>query len=171
MVGIDKVKVRFPSLALAHVSHFFSEREPWALKQSTHFSVFERFEILCLPDLLVSLAPSSPSEQNFDAFSSFVRLFRSFQVHVQGVRAIVHLAMQVHAVQSRTVTHTRPRHRLRSSCADLHSFAISKCSSFGAPPHIFVISENLSVRLDCLALAHVSHFVHLSSHLGSRRSL
>ena len=25
MVGIDKVKVRFPSLALAHVSHFFSE--------------------------------------------------------------------------------------------------------------------------------------------------
>ena len=25
MVGIYKVKVRFPSLALAHVSHFFSE--------------------------------------------------------------------------------------------------------------------------------------------------
>ena len=78
MVGIYKVKVRFPSLALAHVSHFFSEREPWALKQSTHFSIFERFEILHLPDLLVSLAPSSPSKQNFDAFSSFVRLFRSF---------------------------------------------------------------------------------------------
>ena len=48
MVGIYKVKVRFPSLALAHVSHFFSEREPWALKQSTHFSIFERLEILHL---------------------------------------------------------------------------------------------------------------------------
>mgnify|MGYP005692811761 CR=1 FL=1 len=69
MVGIDKVKVRFPNLALAHVSHFFSEREPWALKQSTHFSIFERFEILHLPDLLVSLAPPSPSEKIFDAFS------------------------------------------------------------------------------------------------------
>ena len=40
MVGIDKVKVRYPNLALAHVSHFFPEREPWALKQSTRFSVF-----------------------------------------------------------------------------------------------------------------------------------
>ena len=137
MVGIDKVKVRLDYVALPHVSHFFSEREPWALKQSTHFSVFERFEILCLPDLLVSLAPSSPSEQNFDAFSSFVRLFRSFQVHVQGVRAIVHLAMQVHAVQSRTAAHTRHRFPLRNTCADIPASAISKCFSFGAPPHIF----------------------------------
>ena len=66
MVGIYKVKVRLPYLALAHVSHFFSEREPWALKQSTHFSVFERFEILHLPDLLVSLAPPSPPVKKFD---------------------------------------------------------------------------------------------------------
>ena len=40
MVGIDKVKVRFHNLALAHVSHFFPEREPWVHKQSTRFAVF-----------------------------------------------------------------------------------------------------------------------------------
>ena len=40
MVGIDKVKVSTFSLSLAHVSHFVSEREPWALKQSTRFAVF-----------------------------------------------------------------------------------------------------------------------------------
>ena len=66
MVGIYKVKVRLAYLALPHVSHFFPEREPWALKQSTHFSSFERFEILHLPDLLVSLAPPSPSVKKLD---------------------------------------------------------------------------------------------------------
>ena len=119
--------MRFPSIALAHVSHFFPEREPWALKQSTHFSIFECFEILHQPYLLVSLAPLSPSVKNFDVVSSFVRLFRSFQVHVQGVRAIVHVAIQVHAVESRTATQPRHHSHLRSTCADLPAFAISKC--------------------------------------------
>ena len=84
MVGIYKVKVRLAYLALAHVSHFFLEREPWALKQSTHFSIFERFEILCMPDLPVSLAPPSPSEKNFDAFSTLFTLICSFLPYVQG---------------------------------------------------------------------------------------
>ena len=69
MAEIDKVKVRFASIALAHVSHFFPEREPWAHKQSTQFSILERFEILQLPDLLVSFAPPSPSENIFDALA------------------------------------------------------------------------------------------------------
>ena len=37
-------------------AHRFSEPEPWALKQLTHFSLFELFEILQLPALLLSLA-------------------------------------------------------------------------------------------------------------------
>ena len=36
-VWICMVKVRFACLALAHVSHFFAEPEPWAYKQSTPF--------------------------------------------------------------------------------------------------------------------------------------
>ena len=36
---------------------FFSEPEPWAYKQSTPFSLFELFEILQLPALLLSLPP------------------------------------------------------------------------------------------------------------------
>ena len=51
------VKVISPYLALAHVSHFFAEPEPWAYKQLTHFSVFEIFENLQLPALLLSLPP------------------------------------------------------------------------------------------------------------------
>ena len=51
------VKVLSPYLALAHVSHFFAEPEPWAYKQLTHFSVFEIFENLQLPALLLSLPP------------------------------------------------------------------------------------------------------------------
>ena len=35
----------------------FSEPEPWAYKQLTHFSVFEIFENLQLPALLLSLPP------------------------------------------------------------------------------------------------------------------
>ena len=132
MVGIDKVKVRFPSLALAHVSHFFSEREPWALKQSTHFSIFERFEIIQLPDLFVSLAPPSPSVKRFDAFSKFFPLICSFLLYVQGGSSLVNADMQIHAVQSRTAKHTRPRPP---------AFTGSKCLSFGAPTHIFQLSQ------------------------------
>ena len=68
MVGIYKVKVRFPNLALAHVSHFFSEREPWALKQSTRFAVFVISENSSSSAVLLPLAPVSYFVQLFDAF-------------------------------------------------------------------------------------------------------
>ena len=78
MVWICKVKVRFAYLALAHVSHF-SEPEPWAYKQLTPFSLFEIFEILQLPALLLSLPPrvalffrtSAVGPQAIVAFYSF----------------------------------------------------------------------------------------------------
>ena len=68
MVGIDKVKVRLDYLALAHVSHFFPEREPWALKQSTRFAVFVRSENSSSSAVLLPLAPVSYFVQLFDAF-------------------------------------------------------------------------------------------------------
>ena len=68
MVGIYKVKVRFPNLALAHVSHFFLERERWALKQSTHFSVFVISETSSSSAVHLPLAPASRFVQLFDAF-------------------------------------------------------------------------------------------------------
>ena len=71
MVGIDKVKVRLDYFALAHVSHFFSEREPWALKQSTRFAVFVISENSSSSAVLLPLAPVSflfqLFESNFDA--------------------------------------------------------------------------------------------------------
>ena len=68
MVGIDKVKVRFPYPALAHVSYVFFRLRAVGSQAIDAFSIFERFENLQLPDLLVSLAPPSPSEKIFDAF-------------------------------------------------------------------------------------------------------
>ena len=50
--------------------------------------------------------------------------------------------MQVHAIQSRTATHTRPRLRSRSTCVDLPAFAVSKCFSFGPPSHIGFEPQN-----------------------------
>ena len=68
MVGIDKVKVRFDYLALAHVSHFFPERETWALKQSTRFVVFVISETSSSSVVHLPLAPASLFSQLFDAF-------------------------------------------------------------------------------------------------------
>ena len=68
MVGIDKVKVRLHYLALPHVSHFFSEREPWALKQSTRFAVFVISENSSSSVVLLPLAPASLFFQLFDVF-------------------------------------------------------------------------------------------------------
>ena len=95
MVGINKVKVRSISVSLAHVSYFFSEPEPWAYKQWTRFSVFELFEILQLPALLLSLAPASLFDTLLNAFSAFCPLFGSFLLYVQaGLAASVHVNMQ-----------------------------------------------------------------------------
>ena len=132
MVGIYKVKVRYPNLALAHVSHFFSEREPWALKQSTHFSIFERFEILHLPDLLVPLAPPSPSLTNFDVFSACFALIYSFLLYVRGVRA-----------SSTRVCRSAQFNRALPIAA--------QCLSFGAPPsHILTRQRSLEGECACL---------------------
>ena len=68
MVGIDKVKVRLDSIALAHVSHFFPEREPWALKQSTRFAVFVISENSSSSAVHLPLAPASRFVQLFDPF-------------------------------------------------------------------------------------------------------
>ena len=73
------VKVISPYLALAHVSHFFAEPEPWAYKQSTPFSLFKLFELLQLPALLLSLPPRvalfpktrAVGPQAIDAFYTF----------------------------------------------------------------------------------------------------
>ena len=53
-------------------------------KQSTHFLILERFEILHLPDLLVPLAPPSPSVTNFDVFSVFSTYLFVPSVHSGG---------------------------------------------------------------------------------------
>ena len=93
----------------------FLEREPWALKQSTHFSIFERFEMLHLPDLLVPLAPPSPSLTNFDVFSACFALIYSFLLYVRGVRA-----------SSTRVCRSAQFNRALPIAA--------QCLSFGAPP-------------------------------------
>ena len=69
MVGIYKVKVRLHYLALAHVSHFFSEREPWALKQSTRFAVFVISENSSSSAVHLPLAPAPRFFQLFAALA------------------------------------------------------------------------------------------------------
>ena len=73
MVRIHKVKVRFRYLALAHVSHFFSEKGPWAKRGWTHFAVFPRFVNSQSPALPLSLGRASPFQHLFDAFSDGFR--------------------------------------------------------------------------------------------------
>ena len=78
MVGIYKVKVRFSYLALAHVSHFFRTGVV-GLQAIDAFSLFELFENLQLPALLLSLAPRvalvsrtrAVGQQAIDALFSF----------------------------------------------------------------------------------------------------
>ena len=113
------VKVRFPYFALAHVSHFFAEPEPWAYKQLTPFSLFELFEILQLPALLLSLPPRVALLNAFSALSS---IFGSFPLYLQaGSEASVYADMDIETS------------RLRSALAYLPAFEISKMFSFGPP--------------------------------------
>ena len=127
MVGIDKVKVSTFSLSLAHVSHFFPEREPWAHKQSTRFAVFVISENSSSSVVLLPLAPVSLIVQLFDAFLAFSLLFGSFLLYVQeGSAASIQVDMQIEAAA-----------RLKSTVSDLPALEISRNISFGAPPRIF----------------------------------
>ena len=130
MVGIYNVKVRFPCLALAHMSHFVSEREPWALKQSTHFTVFAISENY-FRQLCSCLWPPRRSFLSFlmlfDEFSPLYLLFVTFILYCQdGSAASVQVDMQIEAAA-----------RLKSTLSDLTALEISRNLSFGAPPPIF----------------------------------
>ena len=127
MVGIYKVNVKPQGLAMAHVSHFFSEREPWALKQSTRFAVFVISENSSSQAVHLPLAPASLFFQLFDAFSALSLLFVTFIACFQdGSAASVQVDMQIEAAA-----------RLKSMLSDLSALEISRGISFGAPPPIF----------------------------------
>ena len=120
-------------VSLAHVSHF-SEPEPWAYKQWTHFSVFEIFKMLQLPALLLSLRPRVAL---LDAFSALSSLFGSFLLYLQaGSEASVYADMDIETS------------RLRSMLAYLPAFEISKMFSFASTRPYFLPGrvQKLSVR-------------------------
>ena len=139
MVGIDKVKVRNHYLALAHVSHFFSEREPWALKQSTHFTVFAISETSSSSAVLLPLAPASlffSFLMFFDEFSALYSLFVTFILYCQdGCAASVQVDMQIEAAA-----------RLKSTLSNLPALEISRNVSLGPSPPIF-LSLNECIRV------------------------
>ena len=123
-------------LSLAHVSHFFPEREPWAHKQSTRFAVFVLSEYSSSSAVLLPLAPVSLIVQLFDAFLAFSLLFGSFLLYVQeGSAASIQGDMQIEAAA-----------RLKSTLSDLPDLDVSRNISFGAPPHIFkAFSKNARI--------------------------
>ncbi len=95
MVGICKVKVRFPNLALAHVSHFFRTRV-MGLQAIDAFFTFLNFSCqLCFCLWLLA----SLFDQLFAEFSALCTLFGSFLLYVHaGSAASVHVNMQGRAV-------------------------------------------------------------------------
>merc|ERR1712138_270327 len=124
MVWICMVKVICLPFALAHVSlFFFAEREPWAHKQSTRFTVFVISENSSSSVVLLPLAPVSLFLQFFDAFLAFSLLFGSFLLYVQeGSAASIQVDMQIEAAA-----------RLKSTVSALPALEFSRNISFGAP--------------------------------------
>ena len=97
------------------------------------------------------LAPASLFVQLFDAFSVLSLLFVTFIPCLQdGPAASVQVDMQIEAAA-----------RLKSTLFDLSALEISRNISFGAPPPIFVISENSSSSAVHLHLAPASLFFQL----------
>ena len=120
----------------------------WALKQSTHFSIFERFEILHLPDLLVPLAPPQPSVTNFDVFSVCFPLIYSFLLYIQGGSSLVNACIQIHTVQSCTANRSSmsfvwgPPSHISIQCSRFHH---SKC--IGEVKKFAIASSQTSFKL------------------------
>ena len=105
----------------------FSEREPWAHKQSTRFAVFVISENSSSSVVLLPLAPVSLIVQLFDAFLAFSLLFGSFLLYVQEGSAVsIQGDMQIEVAV-----------RLKNTLSDLPDLDISRNISFGAPPRIF----------------------------------
>ena len=90
----------------AYPRRTFSEREPWAQKQSTRFAVFVISENSSSLAVLLPLAPVSLFVQLFDAFFVFSLRFGSFLLYVQNGSAVsIKVDMQIEAGQPRAATH------------------------------------------------------------------
>ena len=161
------VKVICLPLALAHVSHFFAEPEPWAYKQLTHFSVFEIFENLQLPALLLSLPPrvalfserapwAHKQSSRFTVFvisenssssvvllplapvSLIVQLFDAFLAFSLLFGSFLLYVQEGSAVSIQGDMQIEAAVRLKNTLSDLPDLDISRNISFGAPPRIFL---------------------------------
>ena len=105
----------------------FSEREPWALKQSTHFTIFAISENY-FRQLCSCLWPPRGSFFRFlilfDEFSALYSLFITFILYCQnGSAASVQVDMQIEAAA-----------RLKSTLSDLN---LEEYFVWGPPSHIF----------------------------------
>ena len=157
------VKVISPYLALDHVSHLFAEPEPWAYKQLTHFSLFELFEILQLPALLLSLPPrvalfserapwAHKQSSRFTVFiisenssssvvllplapvSLIVQLFDAFLAFSLFFGSFLLYVQEGSAASIQVDMQIEAAARLKSTVSDLPALEISRNISFGPPP-------------------------------------
>ena len=144
----------------------FSEPEPWAYKQSTPFSLFELFEILQLPALLLSLPPrvalfserapwAHKQSTRFAVFvisenssssavllplapvSLIVQLFDAFLAFSLLFGSFLLYVQEGSAASIQVDMQIEAAARLKSTVSDLPALEISRNISFGAPPRIF----------------------------------
>ena len=115
----------------------FSERAPWALTQSTRFTVFVISEKSSSSVVLLPLAPVSLIVQLFDAFLAFSLFFGSFFLYVQeGSAASIQVDMQIEAAA-----------RLKSTVSDLPALEISPRAYFSTNRQMvaFIFSQTTFV--------------------------
>ena len=141
---------------------FFSEPEPWAYKQSTPFSLFELFEILQLPALLLSLPPrvalfserapwAHKQSTRFTVFvisenssssvvllplapvSLIVQLFDAFLAFSLLFGSFLLYVQEGSAASIQGDMQIEAAARLKSTLSDLPDLDISRNISFGAP--------------------------------------
>ena len=145
----------------------FSEPEPWAYKQSTPFSLFELFEILQLPALLLSLPPrvalfserapwAHKQSSRFTVFvisenssssavllplapvSLIVQLFDAFLAFSLLFGSFLLYVQEGSAASIQVDMQIEAAARLKSTVSDLPALEISRNISFGAPPPILI---------------------------------